>query len=216
MLQLSHLFPEIDVLHAKYGSVDYAAIYGAGQINNPKLALVFMNPTAKNVSAAKDWSGIRAPWLGTKKVWQLLNRLGLLPDTELLQAINKFKPHEWSVEFAQTVYQAVADQSLYITNIAKCTQDDARPLSNKVYAEFTPSLKQELTAVNPEIIITLGNQVSSVLLNKNISVSNYPTTEFELLDLATQQFKVYPTYYPVGQGMRNMSKAMSRIRAIIN
>jgi len=53
------------------------AIYGAGKIENLKVLLVFMNPTAKNISAGKDWKGLKAPWLGTKHVWRLLSTLGL-------------------------------------------------------------------------------------------------------------------------------------------
>lgn len=33
---------------------------------NPSICFVFMNPTAGNIAAEKDWDGPRYPWLGTK------------------------------------------------------------------------------------------------------------------------------------------------------
>jgi len=61
-------------------------------------------------------------------------------------------------------------------------------------------------------IITFGNQVSSILLNRTISVSNYIDDQKEMLN----GYEIYPTYYPVGQGRRNMSLAVKRIKKILS
>lgn len=216
MLQLSELFPLFDKLHAIHGSKDHFPIYGAGQISKPKICLVFMNPTAKNVSSFAKWTGLRAPWLGTKNVWRLLNKLGFFNDEELLKSIMAIKPEDWTLGFAEQVYTSLANQSIYITNIAKCTQEDARHLSDTIYKEYRPSLLKELEIIKPEYIFTLGNQVSSVLLGKPISVSNYLKNEFEILKLNDgSEVKVYPAYYPIGQGTRNMNKAIGRIKKVL-
>lgn len=217
MLQITELFPKFNDLHLAYGSETATPIYGAGQINNPEICLIFMNLTAKNVSSNPNWEGIRAPWIGTRNVWMLLHKLGLFNNSEIIDAIKKMKPEEWTIEFAENLYKEIANESLYITNIAKCTQDDARHLPDKVYKEYLPLMLEELEYVNPKIIFTLGNQVSSILLQRQISVSNYLNDEYDVLKLPSGNgFKVYPTYYPIGQGTPNMPKAINRIKNVLN
>ena len=215
-LQISSLFEQFDNLHQIHGDKSLNSIYGAGQINSPDICLIFMNPTATNVAAKTSWRGLRAPWLGTKNVWRLLNKLKLFNNLELLNQINSMKPEEWSEEFCLILYEEIAKQSIYITNIAKCTQIDARHLADSVYREYLPLMRTELAAIKPKAIIALGNQVSSVLLQKPISVSKYAEDEFEFLKMSDDlSLKVYPTYYPVGQGMRNMLKSISRINRVL-
>jgi len=216
MLQLNNLFPLFDQLHLQHGASTLNAIYGAGKIENPKVLLVFMNPTAKNISAGKDWKGLKAPWLGTKHVWRLLSPLGLLTNKDLINQTQIIKPDEWTLEFAEQLYTSVASDSVYITNIAKCTQEDARPLPNNLFKEYLPSMLEEIYLTNPEYIFCFGNQVSSILLSKPISVSQFTNNEFAELIIKDKTFKVYPTYYPVGQGMRNMGKAINKIEKILN
>lgn len=216
MLQLESLFPELDQLHATYGSKTLASIYGGGQITNPRVCLIFMNPTAKNVAAQPGWTGLRAPWIGTKKVWVMLHKLGLLKNADLVEKIQALAPREWDPRFAEQVYQEVATESLYVTNIAKCTQDDARSLPDSVFRAYRNSMLTELELINPKYIITFGNQVSSILLQKPVSVSNYLNDEGERLLVNSQlNFNIFPTYYPIGHGTMNMPKAISRIEQIL-
>lgn len=216
-MQLIELFEKFDALHQIYGDNNITSIYGAGRIESPDICLIFMNPTAKNIASSKSWQGIRAPWLGTKNVWRLLYKLGLFNNPKLIRQIEILRPEEWSIDFANEVYNQVANESLYITNIAKCTQSDAKHLSNSVYQAYVPLMIEELAMIKPKVILALGNQVNSVLLQKPISVSRYVNDEYELLKLnEALQLKVYPSYYPVGQGMRNMSKAIERINNVLN
>jgi hypothetical protein len=39
--------------------------------------------------------------------------------------------------------------------------------------------------------------------------------EYEELKIKNKIYKVYPTFYPVWQGMRNMDKAILRIKNIV-
>jgi len=210
---ITSLFKEYDKLQQIYGDKNLDAIYGCGNIRNPKVCLVFMNPTARNVSANKNWKGIKAPWLGTKHVWNMFYHLGLFNE-DIIEEINSKKPQDWDYIFSEKVYKIVSDNSIYITNLSKATQIDARPLPNDVFKQYRELFKQEMNQVKPEIIITFGNQVSSVLLEKNIKVSEYRKKN-EILDIHGGNYKVFPVYYPVGQGMRNIKIAKEDIAWII-
>ena len=201
-------------LHTKYGHTGIEMVRGAGKLDHPKLMLLFMNPTARNVSSNPEWSGLRAPWIGTKQVWQMLSRLKLLEE-DMVSKIYNLKPEKWTEKNAIDLYGHVAEKDMYITNLASCTQPDARHLNDSVFREYLPVIYKEIQTVKPHKIITLGNQVSSILLQKNISVSNYPTTESEILTIAEDDFEVFPTYYPVGQGQRNMPKAVERVKLLV-
>lgn len=216
-LQLNHLFTQYDRLHEIYGYEHLTSIYGAGALNAPDVCLIFMNPTSKNVSSSKDWKGLKAPWLGTKNVWKLLSKLGIFNNVDMLNEIIRMKPEEWTNDFALKLYTEIADQSVYVTNIAKCTQSDAKHLSNSVYKEYLPLMIEELSIIKPKKIIAMGNQVNSVILRKPISVSKYRNDEYEVLSINNDlQLKVFPSYYPIGQGMRNMPLAIERIRKVLS
>ena len=126
------------------------------------------------------------------------------------------KPNERTESYSLTVYTEIADNGFYISNLAKCTQTDARPLKDSVFKEYLDLIYEEIDYIQPQHIITCGNQVSSIVLQKRITVSGYEKDEHELLKIKTHTYKVYPTFYPVGQGMRNLPKAITRIQSIIN
>ena len=207
-MQVTNLINAFDKLQTIYGDKNLDAIYGAGKINNPNLCLVFMNPTGRNVSSNKDWEGLKAPWIGTKNVWKMFYELGLF-DEDFFNEINSKKPNDWDYQFSEKVYKKVKDNSIYITNLSKATQIDARPLKNYVFKKYLTFFNDEINSVNPKIIITFGNQVSSVLLDKKIKVSEY-RKKHELIDVNGNKVKVFPVYYPVGQGMRNIKKSQRR------
>lgn len=214
-LQVKKLKSEFQKLQNKYGDKTLCPIYGAGEIKKPTYMLVFMNPTARNVSAHKSWDGIRAPWLGTRPVWKMLYDVGLVDDKNLLSKIYNFKSIEWTPSFSKKLYSHVKEKSLYITNIAKCTQPDARKIPNQIYKNYLQSFLYEISITNPAKIITFGNQVNSVIFNKKISVSNFLNDEFLNIKIDDQSYRVYPTYYPVGQGARNIETAKIRINQIL-
>lgn len=197
----------------KYGDKKLDSIYGAGCIKKPNIMFVFMNPTGRNVASSKDWHGLKAQWLGTKNVWKLFKEVGLL-DKEIYKKIVEFKPDEWDYEFSEKLYNNIKDNKIYITNLGKCTQNDAKPLSNKVFKEYLKLLEEEIDIIKPKIIITFGNQVSSILLNKPISVSKCRKESYTT-NFLKKEYKVYPVYYPVGQGMRNIDLAIKDIKSIM-
>ena len=79
-MQIEKLHSAFDELQCRFGHPSLQSIYGAGCIKKPKVMFVFMNPTGKNISSRAYWNGLRAPWLGTKTVWQIFFDLGLISE----------------------------------------------------------------------------------------------------------------------------------------
>ncbi|MFV0626062.1 MAG: uracil-DNA glycosylase family protein [Alphaproteobacteria bacterium] len=208
-MQLTHLHKEFDTLQKKHGSSMLDSIYGAGCINNPDICFIFMNPTGKNVASAKEWKGIKAPWIGTKNTWKLLNSIGVLSNS-ILELILSKKPNNWDYSFAEQVYKEIANKKIYITNLGKCTKDDASHIKDSVFKEYLELLEQEIAEVKPKKIVTFGNQVSSLFLKTPTKVSEV-RKKFIVKEIDGNMFKVFPVYYPVGQGMRNIDKAIEDI-----
>lgn len=213
-MKKEELIKEFDKLQLKFGSPTRNSVYGGGQEVNPKLFLVFINPTARNIATHKEWPGIRCQWLGTKQIWKFLKNANLF-DENLNNQIQNMKAKDWTPKFCEKVYEEVKKQNIYITNLAKCTQDDARTLPNKVFLEYKNLLFEEINLVKPQKIILFGNQVSSIVLNKKISVSEYRKTGEELT-INNNCYQCFPVYYPVGNGFFNASKAIEDLKYIKN
>lgn len=107
------------------------------------------------------------------------------------------KTKDRTEDFSEKLYEEIAAKKVYITNLAKCTQADARPLPDKVFKEYLALTLEEIATIQPKHIITLGNQVSSILLGKAIKVSEYKKNEHEMLTIHSKTYKVYPVFYPV-------------------
>lgn len=213
MLALKDLEKEYDRLQIKYGDKNLNSIYNGGCENSPDICFVFMNPTGKNVASEKNWEGRKSPWLGTKNIWKLFYNVGLL-DEKVFCEIQTRKAKDWDYEFCDYVYDEITQKKLFITNLGKCTQTDARALPSEVLAKYLDLLFKEIDIIKPKIIITFGNQVSSIILNKKISVSEN-RKKYHELNIEGNNYKVYPVYYPVGNGIFNIDKAIEDINWII-
>ena len=117
--------------------------------------------------------------------------------------------------FADEVYNDIEQKKVFITNLGKCTQIDARVIPNEVYKEYLNLLFKEIEIINPKIIITFGNQVSSIILDKNISVSQCRKQKF-VKSINNKEYSIYPVYYPIGNGMMNIDKAIEDLKYIID
>ena len=212
-MKIEELNVEYDKLQKIYGAKELMSIYNGGCTKNPNICFVFMNPTGRNIASCPQWKGRRSPWIGTKNIWKLFYKIGLL-DEEIYQGIISKKPQEWDEEFADMVYSNVEKHKYFITNLGKCTQTDARALPNSVYSQYLDLLCKEIEIINPKIIITLGNQVSSIVLDKNTSVSQCRKQSFSK-KIGKKNYKIYPVYYPIGNGMMNIDKAIEDLKFII-
>lgn len=210
---LDDLKKEYDKLQKKYGDKSLDSIYNGGCSDNPDIMFVFMNPTGKNIASSKEWEGPKSPWIGTKNIWDLFEAIGLL-DEKLYKEIKSIKGSEWTVEFANRVYDDVAKHRFFITNLGKCTQVDARPLPDSVYKEYLRFLECEIEIVKPKVIVLFGNQVSSIVLNRKISVSEVRKKRFEK-EIGGESFKFYAVYYPVGNGRFNIDKSIEDLKWIL-
>ena len=213
-MKIADLKKDYDKLQIKYGAKELDSIYNGGCEENPDICLVFMNPTGKNIASEKSWKGRKSPWLGIKNIWKLFYEVNLLSES-LYKEIQAKKPKDWDYEFCDYVYEEIANNKIFITNLGKCTQLDARPLPDEVLKKYLDLLFQEIDIIKPKVIITFGNQVSSIILNKKISVSLNRKTSYEL-KVNKNRYKVYPVYYPVGNGIFNIDKAIEDIKWIID
>ena len=212
-MTLEDLKIEYDKLQNEYGAKELDSINNGGCIKNPNICFVFMNPTGRNIASSKEWKGIKSPWIGTKNIWDLFYSLELM-DKEIYKKIKNIKPNEWTKEFAKEVYKDVEINKYFITNLGKCTQIDARPLSNSVYEKYLELLKKEIEIIKPKVVILFGNQVSSIVLNQKISVSQCRKKLFKE-KIGDKEYKFYSVYYPVGNGRFNIDKSIEDIRWIM-
>lgn len=212
-MKIKDLNKEYDKLQQKYGAKELDSIYNGGCEINPDICFVFMNPTGRNIASLKSWKGRKSPWLGTKNIWKLFYNVGLL-SKKTFNEINNKKHNDWDYEFCDYVYSEIEYNKVFITNLGKCTQIDARPLSDKVLNKYLDLLFKEIDIIKPKIIITFGNQVSSLVLNKKISVSENRKISHEL-EINNNKYKVYPVYYPVGNGIFNIDKSIEDIKWIL-
>ena len=212
-MRLEDLTKRYDKLPKKYGAKELDSIYNGGCENNPDICFVFMNPTKRNIASEKSWKGLKSPWIGTKNIWSLFYELDLL-DEHVYEKIRTIKGKEWTESFAEEVYQNVKKHKYFITNLGKCTQVDARELPDSVYLEYLDLLKKEIEIINPKVIILFGNQVSKIVLDEKISVSQVRKKCYKR-KINKKEYKFYPVYYPVGNGRFNIDKAIEDIKWII-
>ena len=212
-MNLKALEKEYDKLQQKYGAKGLNSIYNGGCSKNPDVCFVFMNPTGKNPASQKEWKGLRAPWIGTKNIWDLFDALELI-DKDIYEKIKKRKGSEWTEEFAEEVYKDVEKHCCFITNLGKCTQEDARELPDSVLSKYLNLLEKEMMIIKPKVIILFGNQVSSIVLNQKISVSKVRKQCFSK-EIEGEKYNCYSVYYPVGNGRFNIDKSIEDIKWIM-
>ncbi len=212
-MTLKELNKKFQNLQNKYGAKELDAICNGGCEEKPDVCFVFMNPTGKNIASAKEWKGIKSPWIGTKNIWDLFYALDLLKEV-IYNKIKIIKDKDWTEEFAEEVYSNIAENKCYITNLGKCTQLDARKLPNDIYKQYLDLFLREMEIVKPKIIILFGNQVSSIVLNEKISVSQCRKKKFQK-EINSNIYNFYSLFYPVGNGRFNIDKTIEDLKWII-
>lgn len=213
-MKLCSLNKEYEKLQKIYGDPNLHSIYNGGCEENPDICFVFMNPTGRNIASQPGWKGPFHPWLGTKQIWDLFFATHLI-DEDVYNKIKSLKGNEWTQEFCNEVYDNVKKHKIFITNLGKCTQIDARPLKDNYFLDYLPLLEKEIKIIKPKVIVLFGNQVSSIFLNQKISVSQTRKQFFEKV-LSKQKYKCFPIFYPVGNGRFNIDKSIEDINYIID
>ena len=208
-MNLDNIKKEYKKMQKIYGDHSLEPIYFGGCCNNPDICFVFMNPTARNIAADKSWQGPRSPWIGTKNIWDLFMAIKII-DEDLYREIKSKKGREWTPDFAKKVYKKVEKNKIFITNLGKCTQIDARPLPDKVFKDYLTLMENEIAIVNPKVIILFGNQVSSIFLKEKISVSTSRKKKY-IKEINNKKYTCFPVYYPIGNGRFNIDKSIEDI-----
>ncbi len=212
-MKLCSLNKEYDKLQKIYGDPNLHSIYNGGCEENPNICFVFMNPTGRNIASLPGWPGPYHPWLGTKNIWDLFYAVNLL-DEDIYNSIKSIKGSEWTPEFSKKVYENIINHKVFITNLGKCTQIDARPLKDSYFKDYLPLLEKEIKIIKPKVVILFGNQVSSIFLNEKISVSQTRKQYFDK-KIGKETYKCFPVFYPVGNGRFNIDKSIEDIKYII-
>lgn len=211
-LQLTSILKELDSISTTHhGDHTLDAISGAGQTMHPRLALVFINPTHRNISTQKSWVGIKAPWIGCNNIWQLFVDAGLI-DRDIYSKMLTYGTN-WPEPFANEVYKHVQKQGLYITNIVKWAGLDAKlPEKNKIQI-YLPLLKKELEELKADRIVLFGQLTfDAVMHDLGLRHSFKQLNDDALVRgripyISTSLGKVAACYFPVGQGIKNIKKA---------
>jgi DNA polymerase len=195
---------------------DLMPILGNGQISNPKVMFVFINPTHLNISSDKEWSGPRFPFIGTKAVWRVFHRAGMFDD-RLMDYINNSK--SWSLDFTDEVLDFLKAKSFYLTNVVKWTGHDSTLPDSKKIKVFLPVLEREIELVQPKYIVTFGLIPFESLTKKKIKLNEYYSKVMEnkklsFFEVQFGNFKtnVIPCYFPVGRG--NPKRAVDILRLV--
>lgn len=212
-MKLCSLNKEYDKLQKIYGDPTLHSIYNGGCEENPNICFVFMNPTGRNIASLPGWPGPYHPWLGTKNIWDLFYSVNLLEE-DIYNSIKSIKGSEWTPEFSKQVYENITNHKVFITNLGKCTQIDARPLKDSYFKDYLPLLEKEIKIIKPKVVILFGNQVSSIFLNDKISVSQTRKQYFDK-KIGKETYKCFPVFYPVGNGRFNIDKSIEDIKYII-
>ena len=106
-------------------------IHGFGAMN-PKLMLILINPTHRNISSAPDYKGFRFPFIGVRQFWKVLADGGL---------VNKKVAYdlplraEWSGEHTKLIQNELLKNKLFLTNIVKCCYGHSAYPDKKVISE---------------------------------------------------------------------------------
>ena len=199
-----------------YAQTGLASIYGAGASQRPKLALVFMNPTQRNISSRPDWKGPRFPFIGVPRIWRLFSGCGLL-DSAFVAKIDK-RAETWSVHDALQLKQELERKRLYITNVIKETAPDSQMPPKTLFNKYESLLHDELELVQPELIIAFGLVTYQALTGQNIRLADIYEQAIKTARIpigsSHRHQPVLPCYFPVGRG--NPSRAMQLLKMAIN
>lgn len=214
LAELWNIIDEVNKKHFPHNNL--RPILGGGKTENPKFMFVFINPTARNISSKRSWKGPRFPFVGTKQVWRIFHRAGLLDDT-LMQKIED--SGSWSFGFANKVLSFMKKQSFYFTNIVKWTGNDATLPNSEKIKLFLPILEKEIQIVQPQQIVTFGLIPFENMTGQKIKLIDYYSDVMKGKKLKSYEAKygsfrtkIIPCYFPVGRG--DPGKAVDILRLL--
>lgn len=103
-------------------------------------------------------------------------------------------------------------EDVYITNVIKCYLPDNKPTPEQIKA-CSPYLDQQISLINPETLLTLGNIATSSISQKyNLGMGSIGKNHGSVFEVNTLQLqaRIIPMYHPASAlynpGMRETLK----------
>ncbi len=199
-------------LQTRFGDPSLKPVIGGGLTKSPKIVLVFMHPTGRNITTHLGWPYASLPWIGTSQAFLFLHRLGLL-HRSVLQLILRLKPDDYTYRHALTIYNNIANHKVFIAEYVPVTTAYSQSLPTQAYNESLPLFRQLLLDLKPKLAFLLGSRITSHFLDTPRGILILNGKIFRVPKLKNISF--IPTYYPLGQGMRNQPKAITTIKKFI-
>lgn len=215
-IQIKEICEKVDLLtKSKYRSSQLPPIYGAGQLHRPRIAFVFINPTHRNISSAEIWRGLRAPWIGVKNIWRMMFESGVISKTSFEKTQTE---KDWTEEMALEHYRELASNGFYVTNLVKWTGKNAKLPDSAMVAHYREILKEELNILKPRFTVAFGQLTFNAMIpQERGNRLGELTGKNEPLTYNSEEFKsVVPSYFPVGQGIKNWKKAVQTVKRVVS
>jgi hypothetical protein len=184
-------------------------VWAGGLAERPRIALVFINPTYRNQSTVGQWTADRAPFIGLARIWRFLASCDLLDQ----RLVRRLPPDgSWTEEDAYGLYEAVAESSLYVTNLVKACGIASELPPPALARDYLDLLRDELKIVSPAIIVPMGVLVTSLLLKRPFRLGDIDEhLAREGRPMAAGKFSnalIVPSYFPIGRGNPTKARAI--------
>jgi hypothetical protein len=167
-------------------------IHGFGAMR-PKLMLVLVNPTYRNLSSAPDYKGLRFPFIGVRHFWRVLADGGLISKKV---AYDLPLPVKWKKEDTEKIKRELVENKLFLTNVVKCCYNHSEYPQKQVVKSHLNLLEEEIGIVKPRRIVAFGGLVYKTL-----------TKSLKL------EIPLISCYFPVGRGRpREAARILREIR----
>jgi len=182
-------------------------IPAGGCLKRPDIVLVFINPTARNISSKKSWKGPRFPFVGTNQVWRVLSNAGLVSGD-----FSQIRKGDWTVGFARGLERTLKKRKIALTNLCKETKPDGRNPGKEEIERGKKKLFREIGRMRPRAIIAMGLIPFEAIAGKKIKLKESAGKSFPA-EILGRQYNVRPCYFPVGRG--NPKKAEETLKLIL-
>ena len=181
-------------------------ILGGGRFQNPQFLFLFINPTHLNLSSHRDYKGKRRyPFIGVRYFYRLLSEAGFLDK----KIINDIYRRGWQIDDESRIEQSLINNSVYMTNLVKCTKYDPESPSKNIIKQDFPLLQKEINIVLPRYIVAFGKLPLRMITGKDIRLKdclertrNNSYQPIKSINVLGKIYKVFPCYFPVGRGNR--------------
>lgn len=208
-MKLQKLYREVDgckFCKAERNTLQHIHGYGA---MNPKLMLILINPTYRNLSSDPKYRGARFPFIGVRQFWKVLAEGGLMDRNVAFGLPTR---GEWSNRHTEQIKKELIKNKLFLTNIVKCCYNHSTYPDKNVIKNQLKLLAEEIRIVKPKKIMAFGGLVYKTLTGKSIKLVDYWNGPQEQVVevISGLGISVMPCYFPIGRG--NPRKAAEILR----